>query len=236
MATAGRDLLADDHLEAEPAFPRDGPRCERSVDPLVVRDRDDVELGGRLDPLQDLQDPGRPVGGERVDVEVRATRPDGRIRVIRTIRMLHGMAAHAAASPSRSGQIGKKTAHHCSGASATSRSKASAWASMNAVTRSRRVPSAGGTIRSSRPTYRPRAIRRTLLIQAGAPVSTASNAGPRGNEAGAPKNVTGIPPPVRSRSATRPTGPPCPRAVVSSRRASRSPTRRIPIEPRVRTK
>ena len=57
-------------------------------------------------------------------------------------------------TPSRSGQIGKKTAHHWSGARATVRSKARASACRYAVRRSRRVPAAGpGTgMGSTRPT------------------------------------------------------------------------------------
>ena len=55
------------------------------------------------------------------------------------------------AAASRSGQIGKKTAHHWSGASETIRSKAAATDAVAAVTRSRRGPSGGIGIASSRP-------------------------------------------------------------------------------------
>ena len=57
------------------------------------------------------------------------------------LRRAVGRAAAAAAS--RSGQIGKKTAHHCSGASSMMRSKPRAMPAIVAATRSRRLPSAG---------------------------------------------------------------------------------------------
>ena len=58
-----------------------------------------------LDVVEDGHDPGRPVGGEGVDVEVGPAEAIGH---------------RARAAPlGRSGQIGKKTAHHCSGARAT---------------------------------------------------------------------------------------------------------------------
>ena len=95
----------------QPAVARHRPAGERGVDPLVVGDADDVELGAPLDVVEDLDDAGRPIRGERVDVQVRATESLG----------------HAAAS--RSGHNGWNTASHCSGAAATNRSNARASAS-----------------------------------------------------------------------------------------------------------
>ena len=117
----------------------------------------------------------------------------------------------------------------------TMRSKARAIDAVVAVTRSRRLPSAGMSTRSSRPRYRPGFPRRTPTTKAGTSPSTASIAGPRGRVAGAPKSVTGVPPPVRSRSPTSPTLVPSRRAASRARRASRRPTMRTPTAPRVRT-
>ena len=143
----------------------------------------------------------------------------------------------APASASRSGQIGKKTAHHWSGASAMRSSNAAASRVIVVVTRSRRVPSAGTSIGMILPRKCPSsAARRTVIPYVGTPVSTASIAGPIGMSAGAPKSGTRVPPPVRSRSPTSPTGMPLRSACVSSRRASRRPTSRIPATPRVRSK
>ena len=72
VAAERRDLLADDDLDAQAAVARHRPRGERRVDPLVIRDRDDVEVGRALDVVEDRLDAGRPVAGERVDVEVGA--------------------------------------------------------------------------------------------------------------------------------------------------------------------
>jgi hypothetical protein len=43
MAAAGRDLLADDHAHVHAARLRDPPTGHGRVDPVVVRDRDDVK-------------------------------------------------------------------------------------------------------------------------------------------------------------------------------------------------
>ena len=120
-----RHLLADHDLERQAAIARHRPPGERGIDPLVVRDRDDIELRVPLDVVEDLDDPGRPIRREGVDMQVRPPEPLG----------------HRAAS--RSGQSGWNTASHCSGAAAMWRSKARASASRYAVTRSRREPSAG---------------------------------------------------------------------------------------------
>ena len=133
----GRDLLADDDLERQAAVPRDGPAGERGVDPLVVGDGDDVELGVALDVVEDLDDARRAVRGEGVDVEVGAAEPVGHPAASRRVaaRCPVTSGARAAAArgsrrargpPSRSGQIGWKTASHCSGAAAMCRSKARA--------------------------------------------------------------------------------------------------------------
>ena len=47
VAAAGRDLLAHDDLDGQAAVERDVARGLRRVDPLVVRDRHDVERAGR---------------------------------------------------------------------------------------------------------------------------------------------------------------------------------------------
>ena len=70
VAAEGRDLLADDDLGAQAAVARHRPRGDRRIDPLVVRDRDDVEVGRALDVVEDRLDAGGAVAGEGVDVEV----------------------------------------------------------------------------------------------------------------------------------------------------------------------
>ena len=130
VAAERRDLLADDRpRRAGRDRAAIAARGERRVDALVVGDRDDVELGRPLDVVEDLDDAGRPVGGEGVDVQVGA--PDRRSVIGRRSPALgrscasaDGVALRTSGAASRSGQIGKKTANHCSGAAAMSRSKA----------------------------------------------------------------------------------------------------------------
>ena len=80
VAAAGADLLAHDHPGPEPAVERDPAGRQGGVDPLVVGDRDDVEHGLALDAVEDLGHRRRPVGGERVDVEVGPAEPVGGVR------------------------------------------------------------------------------------------------------------------------------------------------------------
>ena len=91
----------------------------RRVDPLVVGDGDDVEVGPALDVVEDGLDARGAVAGEGVDVQVGAAARLGHAAAF-VVRWLAGRRASA----SRSGQIGKKIAHHCSGASAIRSSKA----------------------------------------------------------------------------------------------------------------
>jgi hypothetical protein len=156
-------LLADDDLDAQATVPGERLRGDRRVDPLVIGDGDDIEVRRVLDVLQDLLDAGRPVAGDRVDVQVgpatragtawvgHAAAPGARVSA--TGWPSPGSTPAAAvvfsgsiASASRSGQIGKNTAHHWSGASAMSVSNAAAMRVMVAVTRSRRLPSVGTSI------------------------------------------------------------------------------------------
>ena len=132
MAAAGRDLLADDHFERQAAADGDRPGRQGGVDPLVIGDGDDVELRVDRGP-EDFLDAGGPVRREGMDVEVRPTEP----------------VRHGRPSGARSGQIGKKTAHHWSGAAAIARSNARASAARKPAARSRRVP-VPGTATSSR--------------------------------------------------------------------------------------
>ena len=74
VAAAGRDLLADDDLEPQAAVAGHRPGGDGRIDPLVVGDRDDVEVGLPLDVVEDGLDAGGPVGGEGVDVQVGAPR------------------------------------------------------------------------------------------------------------------------------------------------------------------
>jgi hypothetical protein len=132
----GRDLFPDDDLGAQAAVAGHRPGGDGRIDPLVVGDGDDVEVVAGDEPAEDRLDVRRAVGGDRVDVQVRPSRAP--------------VVGHGAVA-SRSGQIGKKTAHHCSGASAMTRSNARATDGIVPVIRSRRVPSAGTATGSSRP-------------------------------------------------------------------------------------
>ena len=60
------------------------------------------------------------------------------------------LGRHPAAPVSRSGQIGWKAPHHCSGASASSVSSVAATAAVWAIIRSRRVPPSGSGTRTTR--------------------------------------------------------------------------------------
>ncbi len=133
MPAEGRHLLADDDLDRQPPVAGDAAPRHGGIDPLVIGDGDDVELADLCDALDDRDHVGDPVRGDGVDVQVGATAPIG----------------HAGLS--RSGQIGKNVAHHCSGASAMTSSKARAIAAVVAVARSRREPSVGTATGSSRP-------------------------------------------------------------------------------------
>ncbi len=133
VAAEGRHLFADDDLDTHSALTGDRPRRKGGVDALVVRDGDDIEIRRPLRVLEDLDDPGRPVGRQGVDVEI------GSAQAVGHRAPSAGAAVAAAASvgdadvaPSgvrsvaegslvpapatRSGQIGKKIAVHCSGA------------------------------------------------------------------------------------------------------------------------
>ena len=70
MAAEGRDLLADDHLRPVAEVAGHRPGGDRGVDPLVVGDRDDVEVGRALDEVEDRGDPVDAVRREAVDVEI----------------------------------------------------------------------------------------------------------------------------------------------------------------------
>ena len=153
----------------------------RRVDPLVVGDRDDVELGQALDVVEDRRDAGRAIAGEGVDVEVRAAEPRrasvmprppapgaagprrGLGSVTRPRLRPAAPSAPAVASASRSGQIGKKTAHHWSGASAMRSSNAAARRVIVVVTRSRRVPSVGDLDRDDLAAVSALPARRTVI-------------------------------------------------------------------------
>ncbi len=127
----------------QPAIEGDPAGRERGVDPLVIGDRDDVEHALALDAVEDLGDRRRPVGGERVDVEIGAAEPVDGVRLAVPCR-------HPAPSWSRSGQIGWNAPHHCSGASASSVSSVAATAAVWAMRRSRRVPPSGSGTRTTR--------------------------------------------------------------------------------------
>src|SRR6187431_1486888 len=73
MPTERRHLLADDDVRAQATLARDGLGRHRRVDPLVVRDRDDIEVRPGLDAVEDRRDAGRAVAGEGMDVQVGAT-------------------------------------------------------------------------------------------------------------------------------------------------------------------
>ncbi len=91
VAAERRHLLADDDLRAQAAIARDRPGGQRRVDPLVVGDGDDVEVGPSLDVVEDGVDARGAVAGQGVDVEIGAPET----------RRVGGLAGHAAA-PRRS--------------------------------------------------------------------------------------------------------------------------------------
>ncbi len=70
VAAARRDLLADHQVVREVARRVQLGGAQGAVDPLVVGDGDDVEVGVRFDVVEDLAHRGRAVGVERVDVHV----------------------------------------------------------------------------------------------------------------------------------------------------------------------
>ena len=129
MAAARRDLLADDHFEPHPARLGHRPGRQCSVDAFVVGDGDHVEPGAVLGMVEDLRDARHPVRGERVDVQIGAT---------------HQLfASTGPGCAGMSSQIWKNSVHHCSGASAMTRSKILIWFAMKPVMRSFGVPIAG---------------------------------------------------------------------------------------------
>ena len=103
VAAERRDLLADDHLDAIATIPGHDLGRYRCVDPLVIGDGNDVQVGGLLDVLEDLDDARRPIGSKGMNVQVGAAETLG-----------HGFAAPSRrpvpvrASGSRSGQIGQE--------------------------------------------------------------------------------------------------------------------------------
>ena len=143
VSAEGRHLLADDDLDGQAPVARDGAPGERGVDPLVVGDGDDIEIIAGRDVLDDRDHVGDTVRRDGVDMEVGAT---GTVR--HCSRPCHPPPRPRSA---RSGQIGKNTAHHCSGASAMTRSKARAIDAVVAVARSRRDPSVATSTGSTRP-------------------------------------------------------------------------------------
>ena len=141
------------------------------------------------------------------------------------------------APSSRSGQIGKKTAHHCSGRVLDDplERRRRAPSSSPSRARARAVGRAPRSARGGRGSAR-RPTRRTPTTYGGAPLSTASIAGPSGSVGRGPEE--------RDRRSRRRSGrdrrrgrPPSRRGAPpsSSRRASRRPTIRTPVAPRVRT-
>jgi hypothetical protein len=120
VAASRGDLLADDEVVRVVAggVQLGGP--QGAVDPLVVGDGDDVEIGPALDVIEDLGHRSRPVGVQGVDVHV------GPPEIAAGARPGPGPsradAAHVGAHrrSARSGQYGWKAPHHWSGASAMS--------------------------------------------------------------------------------------------------------------------
>ena len=150
MAAEGRDLLADDDLEAQAAV---GRAIARAAMAASIRSWSAMAMTSRsrfaLDVVEDLEDAGRPVRGEGVDVEVGPSEALGHRAARR--RRARACPDPSRAAGSRSGQIGEKTDHHCSGASAIDSSIARVTPVMAAVSRARRVPSAGMSTRRSWP-------------------------------------------------------------------------------------
>ena len=114
VAAAGRDLLADDDLEAVPAAGRHVPCRQGGVDALVIGDGDDVQVGLLLHVPKDGVDAGHAIRGGAVDVQVGTAEAD------RT-RRGGGWQGRRCIAHRMSSQIGNMIVHHCSGAGATMR-------------------------------------------------------------------------------------------------------------------
>ena len=197
---------------------------ERGIDPLVVGDGDDVEVAARGDVLEDLDDVGDAVRGDACGCAGRRGRSRSAVMRHRLAGSGRRRAPRRVPSRLEVRPDREETAHHCSGASAMTRSKARAIGAVVAVTRSRRVPSAGTSTRSSAPgSGRGRSAARRRRRPARRSRSPA-RPGPAAARAGAPNSSVSVPPPVRSRSPTSPTLVPSRSAGGSSRRASRRPT------------
>ena len=184
--------------------PRDG-----RVDPLVVRDRDDVELGVALDVVEDLDDAGGPVRGERVDVQVGAAAAVSRVG--------HAARARSRLPAARSGQIGWNGPPLLrGGARSGARTRAAIGGERSVVTRSRRVPSAGtGTPPPRRGNAR-RIPPHAEHVDRDARLEREQRRTRRERRRRAEER-TAIPPPVMSRSPSSPTVSPRSSAPLSSR-------------------
>ena len=142
VPVSGGDFLAHDHLHPAAAFCREALALYRGLDTLVVADGDNVERGVALRELEDLGRRGRAIRGDRMDVHVGLAH-SGPFAGIHAVLSLSRICAC-----SRSGQIGWKSASHCSGASRMNPSKSRASSRAMARIRSRRLaPSGTGTCR-----------------------------------------------------------------------------------------
>jgi hypothetical protein len=120
VAAAGRDFLGDDDLDPTAALDGQALALDRRFDSFVVGDGDYVQVRVAFDVVENLGGRGGAVRGDRMDVNVGLTqaRSFGQFHPASPVLLL--------AARSRSGQIGWKTASHCSGASEIIRSNSSA--------------------------------------------------------------------------------------------------------------
>ena len=149
---------------------------------------------------------------------------DARVWMCRSARPSRSVIGRLGSSSRLSGQIGKNTVHHCSGASAMARSNARASASRNAP--QALAPRLPGRGRAAARLLHARAVARPTPTPRGhadtedcgvRPSRSPAGPGPAGSGAGAPKSSTALPAAADARSATRPTD----LAALERRRAAR---------------
>src|SRR5688572_15845503 len=174
MPAPGGDLLANHQLERVGAGVMQLAGAERAVDPLVIGDGHDVEIGVLLDVIQHRLDRCGPIRVQGVEVHV-------------GLAELSAGARHEGMS----GQYGWKAPHHCSGFSPIWRSKMAPMRSASEAMSARRSPVSGTSTISPSIRKRSGPIRRQRPTTRLARCMTTRVAGPRGMDVSCPNILTG---------------------------------------------